>query len=454
MKETKKHDQFFNQKQVNFLIFFLLATASILYIIAVVIATNLNFEEKVVSIIILVAYPCSMLLLNYIKFFEDKLKYLYPVSCSLALIITLYIEKGTIDILFIFFPLIALSVLYFQNEVLIFATASITLINIVAFFWNKPALYPTLDQGQFLSIIISMIAFGAFLSYIIKKVYSIVEKAKEEENNAKLAFNSLERTLIQLDKAYMKLKDTQTQLVQQEKMASLGMLVAGVAHEINNPLGAINCNVNLYKTVISKFKMTQAVNEDSHALKLLSTLEDANKTNLIACDRILDIVKSLRNFARLDEAEFKEADIHTGIDCTLILLNNKIKNKIEVVKNYSYIPMFTCYPNQLNQVFMNLLSNAIDAINESNVNGTIWISTYSDHNFVYVKIKDSGMGISHENLERIFDPGFTTKGVGVGTGLGLSIVFKIIEKHKGKIEVESEIAKGTEFKITIPLKLQ
>jgi len=255
-----------------------------------------------------------------------------------------------------------------------------------------------------------------------------------------------------LERANKELMLAHAKLVQSEKMASLGMLVAGIAHEINTPLGAIHCNIDLYKMIISRIKSNPIILKDSNLNDLIEKLDTANKTNQIASERIMDIVKSLRIFGRedLDEEELKPGDIHIGIDSTLLLLNSKIKNKIEIVKEYGNIPEIRCFPNQLNQVFMNILVNAVHAIPEK---GKIWIKTYSDDKKIYIKIKDNGVGIKPEHFEKIFDPGFTTKGVGVGTGLGLSIVYNIIEKHKGKISVESEVGKGTEFTIEIPIIL-
>lgn len=451
MKELiiQNHDDFINEKQVNLQILVLTIFAAALYLSTIAFAHHIDETQKILSIITIVSYCMLISILNMFRFFENKIKFIYFTTCTLPVMLVLYIEKGHIDNVFNFFPIIALSVLYFKYEVLISSTASVVAINLAGYIWNRSELYPTTDLRKFLSMVILILFTGAFLSYIIRRLHSIVDKAKDEERKTKKALDSLERTLVYLDNAYSKLRETQTQLVQNEKMASLGMLVAGVAHEINNPLGAINCNVDLYKNIISRLKKTRSVIEDTSALELVSKLENANTTNIIACDRILEIVKSLRNFARLDESEYKEADIHAGIDCTLILLGNKIKNKVNVVKEYGNVPPVTCYPNQLNQVFMNLFANAIDAIPDS---GTIWITTYSDERYVHVKIKDNGSGIEADNIQKIFDPGFTTKGVGIGTGLGLSIVYNIIEKHNGKISVKSEIDKGTEFHIQVPIK--
>lgn len=258
--------------------------------------------------------------------------------------------------------------------------------------------------------------------------------------------DTLTKTNQELTIAYKELRDTQTKLVQREKMASLGMLVAGVAHEINNPLGAIHSNISVCKSLVEK--LNSRYNNDHELKNIIKSLHEINNVNSIACDRIMRIVKSLKTFARLDEAEYKEANIHEGIDTTLVLLHYKMKNRIEVVKNYGNIPMIKCYPEQLNQVFMNLLTNAIDAIPDK---GTIWITTYYENDKVYIKIKDNGVGIKPEHIGKIFDPGFTTKGVGVGTGLGLSIVYSIIEAHQGNIWVESRVGQGTEFTIELPV---
>jgi signal transduction histidine kinase len=166
-------------------------------------------------------------------------------------------------------------------------------------------------------------------------------------------------------------------------------------------------------------------------------------------ERIDRIIHSLRNFARLDEAEFQEADIHEGIESTLTLLHHKLKDRIRVVKQFGDIPKIQCYPNQLNQVFMNMLTNSYQAIEDG---GTITIATSRRGSELVVSIADDGKGIRKEDLNRIFDPGFTTKGVGVGTGLGLSISYNIIKSHSGEIKVESEIGKGTVFTITLPIE--
>ncbi len=239
-----------------------------------------------------------------------------------------------------------------------------------------------------------------------------------------------------LKAALDELKETQLQLINSEKMASLGQLVAGVAHEINTPVASIKSN----NSIISKI-IPQIQQED-----LRSMLSDINTIDSEAIQRISNIVVSLKKFVRLDEAELQEADINKELDLTLDLIRHETKNKIDIIKNYGEIPRIKCYPNMLNQVFTNILVNACQAIDHL---GKIEISTKFENKILSVKIKDNGKGIPKENLNKIFTVGYTTKGVGVGTGLGLAISQKIVDKHGGKIKVNSEVGVGTEFVITI-----
>lgn len=251
-----------------------------------------------------------------------------------------------------------------------------------------------------------------------------------------------------LEDAMRKLQDAQLQLVQSEKMASLGQLTAGVAHEINTPLGAINSNINIIEMVIEFLKADLDLEHNDKAKALVERVEKANDTNKMACDRILQIIRHLKNFARLDESDFKEADIHEGIESVLILSHNLLKHRITVHKEYGQIPLVKCFPNLMNQIVMNIIVNSAQAIPQK---GDIWIKTWSNKDKVYIEIQDNGIGIPKENLRKIFDPGFTTKGVGIGTGLGLSICYKIIEKHNGTISVKSQVGKGTSFTIELPI---
>jgi len=252
------------------------------------------------------------------------------------------------------------------------------------------------------------------------------------------------------------LKETQSQLVQSEKMASLGNLVAGIAHEINTPVGAINSMHSTSSRAMQKLtriletEFQSAFKTNPEIRKMLKIIEDADQVITSGTERVINIVRRLRSFARLDEAELKTVDIHEGLEDTLTLMHHEIKHNIQVHKEYGNLPPVACFPGQLNQVFLNILMNARQAIQGS---GSIRIKTFEADRKIHVAIQDSGVGIKPENLEKIFDPGFTTKGVGIGTGLGLSICYKIMQAHLGEIKVESEIGKGSTFTIIFPNNL-
>ena len=252
--------------------------------------------------------------------------------------------------------------------------------------------------------------------------------------HAKLYKKNLE-TVEELKKTVKELNETQLQLINSEKMASLGQLIAGVAHEINTPVAAIKSNNEILTKLISKI-------DDE---KLSNLFNDINSTDKEAIQRINKLVISLKKFVRLDEAELQEADINKELDLTLDLIRHETKNRITVKKGYGDIPHVKCYPNMLNQVFMNILVNACQAIEDE---GTITIKTEFKNKNLIISISDTGRGI--KNTQKIFEAGYTTKGAGIGTGLGLAISSKIIAKHNGKINVESEVGKGSKFIITIP----
>ena len=240
-----------------------------------------------------------------------------------------------------------------------------------------------------------------------------------------------------------------SQAIQSDKMAALGLLVAGVAHEINTPMGAIHSNNDILNRAVGKMRrVLGSSQENKDLIRVLGIIEAVCRNNEIAVDRIMKIVQSLKNFARLDEAERKSANIHEGLESTLTLLRHQLKNRVRIDKQFDDLPEIECIPNQLNQVFMNILVNAAQAIQDR---GTITIRTSrAGANAVKIAISDTGSGIPPEHLSKIFDPGFTTKGVGVGTGLGLSICYKIVMDHHGTIDVESSNS-GTTFTITLPV---
>ncbi len=264
-----------------------------------------------------------------------------------------------------------------------------------------------------------------------------------------------------LEQANNKIKNTQNQLVQSAKLASLGELVAGIAHELNNPIGFIYSNVgHLKEYSASLFKIIDRTQKAKHELEILMTEEDyeyikKDLPKLIqSCEegakRAKDIVLGLRNFSRADEEKTQAFNVNEGLESTLNLLSGELKNKIRVNKDYHEVPMINCNINQMKQVFMNILNNASQAIVE---NGEIDLITQflSDEKKVRISIRDNGVGIAKDNLEKIFDPFYTTKTVGQGTGLGLSISYGIVKSHGGTISVESELGKGTQFNIDLPI---
>jgi len=271
----------------------------------------------------------------------------------------------------------------------------------------------------------------------------------------------------ELRTALENLKKSQNQLIQSEKMASLGQLVAGIAHEINNPVNFISAGVESLNTNLKEIGQVMDIYNEitpknvEARLKEIEELKKKIEYNeaIIEIDKLLssikngtkrttDIVKGLRTFSRMDEDIIKTADIHEGLDSTLILLHNKYKDRIEIIRNYGNIPQIECYPGQLNQVFMNILSNAIDSIDST---GKITITTTKSNGIIRISIKDTGRGIPDNMKEKIFEPFFTTKEVGKGTGLGLSISHGIVEKLNGKIEVSSKVGEGTEFVVILPI---
>ncbi len=272
----------------------------------------------------------------------------------------------------------------------------------------------------------------------------------------------LQSSYTDLKTTHNHLKQAQSQLIQSEKMASLGQLVAGIAHEINNPIGFIKSNIAPLKEYLANaFHFISAIRQKTSEYdqlyqeadldyvqkdsnKLIKAMEDGS-------NRITEIVSGLRHYTRIDKDYRSPYDLHEAIDSTLTLLHSRYKDRVSIYKDYSNIHNVTCSPGQINQVFLNLLSNAIDAIEGE---GNIWIKTHQEANNVIVKIRDDGKGIPKENLIKIFDPFFTTKPVGQGTGLGLSISYGIIEQHGGEITVESDTGKGTTFRVTFPIKKQ
>ncbi len=301
-----------------------------------------------------------------------------------------------------------------------------------------------------------------------------LRKAREEQ--ALLEEKVAERTR-ELSQAYKKLKASQTQLVQAEKMSSLGQMVAGLAHEINTPLGYIRNNVEMLKRA---FKETEKLMDDYDRLAFMLTAEDADEDALgehiqsvlqnsaefrenevfeetrqlmedsgYGVEQISELVMNLKDFSRLDLAMVENTDLNLSLDKVLKIAHHKLKHKVTVKKQYAeQLPKVKCAPSQINQVFLNLLTNAAQAMESGE--GEVILKTWSDEKQVHVSIQDNGKGIPKDQLSKIFDPFFTTKPVGEGTGLGLSISHQIVRQHKGNIRVASEVGKGTRFVISLP----
>lgn len=271
----------------------------------------------------------------------------------------------------------------------------------------------------------------------------------EDQNDALERQNAeLEVQNDELERSRDQIQKQQAQLVQSEKMASVGLLTAAITHEINTPIGAINSNAQIEDMLLSQLTGHAMVKADKELADMLTQLKEVNDINLTACQRITEIIKSLKSYSRLDQAEYQEADINEGIKSVLVLTNNLLKKRIKVHEEYGDIGPVKCFPGQLNQVFMNIIVNASQAIEGE---GEIFIQTTRKENDIIISIRDTGTGIKSEDIPKIFDPGFTTKGVGIGLGLGLYISYNIIQNHNGEISVLSEPGKGTAFIIRIPI---
>lgn len=300
-------------------------------------------------------------------------------------------------------------------------------------------------------------------SFYKEVTYDPIFQIGEQFNNM---MHILETQNLKLENAYSDLKNTQAQLLQREKMASLGQLAAGVAHEINNPMGFITSNLGSLRKYVDKF-----IGHISSQAEILASLDAEDKVeelrkkdkidfmiedskelldeSLDGARRVVEIVQNLKGFARLDEAGTKEADINECLDVTLKIIGNELKYKCTVHKDYGELPMTLCNAQELNQVFMNILVNAAQSIEKQ---GDISIRTWAKDELINVSIADTGSGIPQDKIDKIFDPFFTTKEVGKGTGLGLSICYDIVKRHDGELTVESEINRGTTFRLSLPVK--
>ncbi|HZV67385.1 MAG TPA: ATP-binding protein [Telluria sp.] len=295
------------------------------------------------------------------------------------------------------------------------------------------------------------------------------ERLEHDISQRQQAEAELRQRNIELTELNARLSMAQEQLVQSEKLASIGQLAAGVAHEINNPIGYIFSNFGTLQTYLDQlFEMLAAYQDAEPALgpaaAALRAKREALGIDFLREDipvlmgeskegivRVRHIVQDLKDFSRVDaNQEWVWANLHTGIDSTLNIVSNEVKYKADVVKDYGAIPDIECLPSQINQVIMNLVVNAAHAIGDKR--GKITVRTGGDGEQVWIEVADSGSGIAPEHMNRIFDPFFTTKPVGKGTGLGLSLAYGIVQKHSGRIEVDSELGRGTTFRIVLPVR--
>ncbi len=297
---------------------------------------------------------------------------------------------------------------------------------------------------------------------------SVLHATVRDISKRKQSEQLLRQQYTELQEANKELKETQEQLLHSEKMASIGQLAAGIAHEINNPVGFVSSNITTMRgnledlmQLLDSYQSLEKqlpASEEKVALQslkdtidldfLMQDMQDIIKESLEGVNRVKQIVQDLKDFSHVDEETWDMADIHKGLDSTLNIVHNDFKYKAEIIKEYGEVPHLNCIASRLNQVFMNLLVNAGHAIETK---GEIYIRTGSSKNQAWIEIEDTGCGIDKKDMKRIFDPFFTTKEVGKGTGLGLSLTYGIIEKHNGRIEVDSEIGRGTRFRIWLPL---
>ena len=335
--------------------------------------------------------------------------------------------------------------------------------------WTIAATPASMDGGKLISLPRATLAAGLSFTALLSLYFlGLIRRTAHVERLVK------ERTT-ELNSAYEHLKESEAQLIQSEKMASLGQMVAGVAHEINTPLGYVSSTVGLLSermeivdTLLGDFdnliqmlttpgtddaKMEQQfaiVSGEISAVRLEGSVQETAQLlqdSIYGLNRIQEIVVGLKDFARLDRAMIADFDVNKGLDQTLLIAQNLLKNRVTVNKKFDKLPDVAGSPSQINQVLLNIIKNAAEAIDGS---GTINIKTWSDKNMVRISVQDTGSGIPADVLPKIFDPFFTTKAVGSGTGLGLSISYKIIKQHGGDIVASSETGKGTTFVISLP----
>ncbi len=507
--ELKNNDKNFMQAKLLTRFILLCITASIIFLLVYYfINLTLSFYSVLVFTIIFISTQLS---LKFAKHTLIQTKVVI-VSCY-AIILAIAIDSGgsqsPVIPIFIIIPIISFLLGSKKDGFLFTSLTVITILSLYSLSYLGIAIRSNIDSQYeatyelvfnmftFLFIILMILNYDKELSTshielkkTVKKLQAseiVMKEISEQAINFSKYLGEAEeelQTALQKEKeAKKKLQQTQTQLVQNEKMASIGLLTAGIAHEINNPVNFIQTGIiglnrnlkdikefdNIISTSLSEILKKVESNDIQDPLTIIKSkiqkIENARKELAYndACDEIDELVNSIKNganrtaeivlglrtFSRLDEHEWKSTDLESNIDSTLVLLKNKYKDKVEIIKEYGKIPNVECYPGKLNQVFMNLLVNAIQAIPEV---GKINIKTEClDDKTVRVSIADTGTGIPKSLQEKIYDPFFTTKSVGEGTGLGLAITKSIIEDHNAKLTFDTIENKGTIFYIDIPI---
>jgi len=408
-------------------------------------------------------------------------------AVSLSYILTDF--NGLLVVVFVFSTAIILARRRIRSAYFFLSAWTFFLVGILVFIMQNQGL---LNLGFYpnLPMLIGTAFEAILLSFALADKINILKKEKEQEQTERLKALAKNEQLVreqntmledkvrirtdELEHALRNLQNTQSQLVNQEKMASLGQLTAGIAHEINNPINFVSSNIMPLKRdikdimeVIEFYRNTGAKEFSPASQKEAKQLEEDLELDYVleevnhllkgmddGARRTIEIVKGLRLFSRVDEQDVKKVDIHDGINSTLILLNSTMPTKIRIIRDFGELPIVECLAGKINQVFMNIINNAVHALADhidTIVDPNIKIRTRSLGEFITIEIIDNGPGMPEHVKQRIFEPFYTTKAVGKGTGLGLSIVYSIIENHKGTLEVITEESQGTTFKITLPI---
>lgn len=440
-------------------------------------------------------YPLGNRILNIIFFF-------YSICFALSLFNQFYYAQNLVQLTAMLGSLLTIYIAYkigkqgYRPANYFLVAWTIFLLSVVVFVLRNFNILPY-NNMTYYSLQVGSALEVTLLSFALADKINIYRKEKEEsqlealrvsqeneriirEQNVMLEVKVEERTHElnltnqELNTALTDLKNAQTQLVDAEKMASLGQLTAGIAHEINNPINFVSSNIKplrrdiediqelirKYEEIIANNNLTEKFTDAEKLKKELDYTYLTHEIDVLlkgmadGAGRTVEIVKGLKSFSRLDESDLKYANINEGIESTLIILSSTFRGKISILKELGEIPEVECYAGKLNQVFMNIINNAAQAVLSAHPNddeGKVIIRTQQNDNTVSIHIVDNGIGMTEDVRSKIFDPFFTTKKAGEGTGLGLSIVYSIIELHKGTIDVVSELGKGTEFIITLPL---